>query len=136
MCKDGVDVGGVPGVYLVVASPLRQNVKGLSPLKVIGVGKPGRDQPELHRTKLTKCSMLTFADAFDRVLPTLRHGLDMVFLDGDKQETSLFRSFENLASHLNSGSVMVFDDIHWSSEMWQAWQMLGAIGNSLPVDKC
>ena len=65
-----------------------------------------------------------FADALDRILPVLPHGVDMVFLDGDKQKTSLLRSFERLASHLNSGSVVVFDDIHWSSEMWQAWQML------------
>ncbi len=65
-----------------------------------------------------------FADALDRILPALPHGVDMVFLDGDKQKTSLLRSFERLASHLNSGSVVVVDDIYWSSEMWQAWQVL------------
>jgi predicted O-methyltransferase YrrM len=66
----------------------------------------------------------SFDKALDRIGPTLRRGLDMVFLDGDKRKASLCGSFKRLVSHLNSGSVVVFDDIYWSSEMWQAWQML------------
>ena len=66
----------------------------------------------------------SFDKALDRIGPTLGHGLDMVFLDGDKRKASLCGSFKRLVSHLNSGSVVVFDDIYWSSEMWQAWQML------------
>jgi predicted O-methyltransferase YrrM len=66
----------------------------------------------------------SFTDAIDRILPTLRHGVDMAYIDGDKQKHALCRSFERLAPYLNSGSVVVFDDIHWSSEMWQAWQVL------------
>jgi predicted O-methyltransferase YrrM len=66
----------------------------------------------------------SFDKALDRIGPTLGHGLDMVFLDGDKRKASLCGSFRRLVSHLNRGSMVVFDDIYWSSEMWQAWQML------------
>lgn len=66
----------------------------------------------------------SFTDALDRILPTLRHGVDMAYMDGDKEKHALCRSFERLTPHLNSGSVVVFDDIHWSSEMWEAWQVL------------
>ena len=66
----------------------------------------------------------SFTDALDRILPTLRHGVDMAYIDGDKQESTLCHSFECLAPHLNSGSIVVFDDIYWSSEMWSAWQIL------------
>jgi predicted O-methyltransferase YrrM len=66
----------------------------------------------------------SFDDALDRIIPTLRHGVDLVFMDGDKQKSSLCRTFERVAGHLNRGAVVVFDDIHWSPEMWQAWQVL------------
>ena len=111
---------GISGCYLASARTCQRfvTVEGASELA------------KLAETNLSRIARnfevvnARFADALDRILPTLPHGVDMVFLDGDKQKTSLLRSFERLASHLNSGSVVVFDDIYWSSEMWQAWQVL------------
>jgi predicted O-methyltransferase YrrM len=111
---------GISGCYLASARTCQRfiTVEGASELA------------KLAETNLSRIARnfevinARFADALDRILPALPHGVDMVFLDGDKQQTSLLCSFERLASHLNSGSVVVFDDIHWSSEMWQAWQVL------------
>jgi predicted O-methyltransferase YrrM len=66
----------------------------------------------------------SFNDALDRILPTLRYGLDMVYIDGDKEKNALWHYLARVAPYLNSGSVVVFDDIYWSSEMWEAWEAI------------
>lgn len=60
---------------------------------------------------------------FDETLATVAHRqLDFVFIDGNHRKEPTLRYFEQLLSSLNSASVVVFDDIHWSREMEDAWE--------------
>jgi predicted O-methyltransferase YrrM len=111
---------GVSGCYLASARDCQRfiTVEGSSELAKLA---------ETHLSRVSQNFEVVnafFTDALDRILPTLRHGVDMAYIDGDKQKGTLCRSFERLAPHLNSGSIVVFDDITWSSEMWEAWQVL------------
>jgi predicted O-methyltransferase YrrM len=65
-----------------------------------------------------------FDDALDQILPTLGDGVDLAYIDGHHEYEATLRYFRRLASHLNKGSLVVFDDVHWSDGMWQAWQIL------------
>lgn len=61
---------------------------------------------------------------FDNTLPEFlnkNQKLDFVFIDGNHQKEPTLRYFHQLLSHLHHNSVVVFDDIHWSKEMEQAW---------------
>ena len=62
---------------------------------------------------------------FDKTLkPTLNTLLvdvDFAFLDGNHRYQPTIDYFNQLLPHLNEHSVVVFDDIHWSKEMEQAW---------------
>lgn len=51
---------------------------------------------------------------------------DFVFIDGDHSKASTLRYFEKLLelSHLNT--VFIFDDIHWSEGMEEAWAEIKA----------
>ncbi|MGH7824566.1 MAG: O-methyltransferase [Candidatus Binatia bacterium] len=111
---------GISGCYLASARDCHRfiTVEGSSELAKLA---------ETHLSRVARNFEVvnaSFTDALDRIFPTLRHGVDMAYIDGDKQKHALCRSFERLAPHLNNGSVVVFDDIHWSSEMWEAWQVL------------
>lgn len=66
----------------------------------------------------------SFNEALDKILPSLQNGLDMAYVDGDKDKCATLHYFERLTPYLNNGCVVVFDDIHWSSQMWEAWQIL------------
>lgn len=62
---------------------------------------------------------------FDDVLPGIinRTGkLDMVFFDGNHRREPTLRYFDICLTKAHEGSVFIFDDINWSSEMKQAWQ--------------
>lgn len=49
---------------------------------------------------------------------------DFIFIDGNHRLEPTIRYFELILTHAHAGTVFVFDDIHWSSEMEQAWQVI------------
>lgn len=66
---------------------------------------------------------------FDDVLPPLldRTGhIDLAFVDGNHRYEPTLRYFEMLFSHAGQSAILVFDDIHWSSEMERAWDRIKA----------
>ncbi|HZE86276.1 MAG TPA: class I SAM-dependent methyltransferase [Puia sp.] len=63
---------------------------------------------------------LTLAGALNRIGGTL----DLAFIDGNHRLEPTLRYFNSLLGHLSSSSVLVFDDIHWSEEMEQAWEKI------------
>ena len=111
---------GISGCYLASARACKRfiTVEGAAELARLAEANLSR---VAHNFEVVNAS---FTDALDRILPTLQDGIDMAYIDGDKQKHALWRSFECLVPHLNKSSVIVFDDIHWSSEMWQAWRSL------------
>ena len=61
---------------------------------------------------------------FDITLPEfLKNGpkLDFVFIDGNHQKEPTIRYFHQLLPRIHNDSILIFDDIHWSKEMEQAW---------------
>jgi predicted O-methyltransferase YrrM len=61
---------------------------------------------------------------FDQVLPEilneLKH-LDMIFIDGNHKKDATLNYFQQCLQHIDSNSVLIFDDIHWSEGMEEAW---------------
>ena len=61
---------------------------------------------------------------FDYTLPSLLYYLtsvDLAFIDGNHRLKPTENYFHWLIEKANSNSIFIFDDIHWSSEMEQAW---------------
>lgn len=61
---------------------------------------------------------------FETVLPELLDELetvDMAYIDGNHRKEPVIRYFECLLKKINNDSILIFDDIHWSTEMEQAW---------------
>ena len=61
---------------------------------------------------------------FDEKLPKALAALgrlDYVFVDGNHRKEPTLRYFEQCLKHSHEGSVFIFDDIHWSSGMEEAW---------------
>ncbi len=52
-----------------------------------------------------------------KILPSL----DLVFFDGNHRKEPTLRYFHSCLKGVNNNSIFVFDDIHWSKEMHQAW---------------
>jgi predicted O-methyltransferase YrrM len=62
---------------------------------------------------------------FDSTLPSVISRLssaDFAFIDGNHRREPAERYFHLLLEKINNNSILVFDDIHWSREMEEAWK--------------
>lgn len=48
--------------------------------------------------------------------------VDLVFIDGNHRKAATLAYFGQLLLKKNDGTILVFDDIHWSNEMEGAWK--------------
>ncbi|WP_026839495.1 O-methyltransferase [Gillisia sp. JM1] len=53
-------------------------------------------------------------------------GFDLVYFDGNHQKTPTLKYFKKLLPLVHNNSVFIFDDIHWSAEMEEAWEEIKA----------
>lgn len=61
---------------------------------------------------------------FDNTLPSVISELasiDFAFVDGNHREEPTVRYFNELLPKIHNNTILVFDDIHWSREMENAW---------------
>jgi len=64
---------------------------------------------------------------FDNTLSSVVRGLstvDFAFIDGNHKKDPTERYFKEFLAKTNNDSILVFDDIHWSSEMEAAWETI------------
>ncbi len=64
---------------------------------------------------------------FDETLEhALQHlpSIDFAYIDGNHRLEPTLRYFNQMFPNLHAESVVVFDDIHWSEEMEQAWEAM------------
>lgn len=64
---------------------------------------------------------------FAKTVPSLfaKIGLvDFAFVDGNHRKEPTVQYFHQLLNHSKATNIMVFDDIHWSAEMENAWKII------------
>lgn len=75
---------------------------------------------------------------FDEVLPATLQGMnqvDLAFIDGNHQKEPTLRYFEQCLSKSVNDTCFIFDDIHWSKGMEEAWnQIVDTKAVTLSVD--
>jgi predicted O-methyltransferase YrrM len=75
--------------------------------------------------QLELSSIALYNRPFDECLPRIiQHHphLDFVFIDGNHRMEPTLSYFNSLLPAMHERSVIVFDDIHWSRDMEQAWE--------------
>lgn len=55
--------------------------------------------------------------------------LDFIYFDGNHSKTATLSYFHKLLSTTKNNSIWIFDDIHWSHDMEEAWQEIVANPN-------
>jgi predicted O-methyltransferase YrrM len=66
---------------------------------------------------------------FAKTLPVLLESLqqiDLAFVDGNHRKVPTLQYFEQLLPKTTASSILIFDDIHWSAEMEEAWESIKA----------
>jgi len=64
---------------------------------------------------------------FDLTLPGLLSSISdpgLVFIDGNHRKHATLDYFLQFVNHSTSSTILIFDDIHWSREMEEAWEII------------
>ena len=85
---------------------------------------------DIARESLKSCGNVKvvnalFDDALDSELQSLDAKIDLAFIDGHHEKVATLHYFNRLLPFLNSGAVVIFDDVSWSFDMRGAWDVLG-----------
>jgi predicted O-methyltransferase YrrM len=64
-----------------------------------------------------------FHETFLDALVTIKSA-DLAFVDGNHRKSATLDYFFHLQNKSTTGSIFIFDDIHWSLEMEEAWEQI------------
>ena len=64
-----------------------------------------------------------FKNTFEKNI-VKNQNIDFVFIDGNHQEKATINYFEIISKYTNNKSIVIFDDIHWSNGMENAWNYI------------
>lgn len=113
---------GITSSYLSLANPFSNLTTIEGAKEIADVAKKNFDTLGLQNITLVPGN-------FDDTLPgtfSSLSSLDFVFIDGNHRREPTERYFSQLLSKTNYESILVFDDIHWSKEMEEAWGTIKA----------
>jgi len=81
-------------------------------------------QNELHKYVKNKIDFKIgeFGDTLPKVLENQKY--DLVYFDGNHQKEPTITYFEQCLQTIHNDSIFIFDDIHWSKEMTEAWEYI------------
>jgi len=65
-----------------------------------------------------------FEEVLYFVLKKMQHLPDFIFIDGNHQKSSTIQYFDTVLPFVHNDTVVVFDDIHWSIDMEEAWSKI------------
>jgi predicted O-methyltransferase YrrM len=111
---------GLSTSYLAYAAP------GARVLTIEGAPAIAREAEKNFREQGLKNIELVTGN-FDEWVPFLLGkipGVDLAFIDGNHRREATLRYFNLLMEHAATPAVLIFDDIHWSREMEQAWEAI------------
>lgn len=84
-----------------------------------GIAEKYFDQFNLKNIKI---DVGNFSETLPKVLKS--NQFDFIFLDGNHQKAPTIQYFEESLDAIHNNSIMVFDDIHWSKPMEEAWKII------------
>lgn len=113
---------GITASYLSFGNEAAQVFTMEGARQVAGVARKDFSTLSLKNITLIEGNFDETLPSFIRQLKAKNQTLDFIFIDGNHRYEPTVRYFHELLSVVNDNSVLIFDDIHWSEEMEQAWK--------------
>jgi predicted O-methyltransferase YrrM len=119
---------GITSSYLAFGNPAARMITMEGADAIAAVAKSNFKEYLLEKIELVQGD---FKQTLPAVLSRLST-IDFVFVDGNHRKEPTLDYFNQLLPRIRPESILVFDDIHWSREMEDAWGLI----KSHPSVKC
>lgn len=75
-----------------------------------------------------------FYDDTLNIVEKIEKKYDLIFIDGNHRYEPTLKYFNYLKKYCHENSIIIFDDINWSSEMIRAWKKIKSNENVVSID--
>jgi predicted O-methyltransferase YrrM len=111
---------GITTAYLAFANEKNKVITMEGAKEIAAIARKNFQQLQLKNIEIVEGN-------FDSNLPDVMNDLssvDFAFVDGNHRKEPTIKYFKQLLSKINNNSILVFDDVHWSKEMEEAWEYI------------
>ena len=109
---------GITTAYLASGNPTAKVYTGEGATSIAGIAQTTFRELQLRNIELV-------IGDFNYTLPkifTRMKQVELAFIDGNHRKEPTLHYFRQLVAHSTSTAILIFDDIHWSTEMEAAWR--------------
>ncbi len=113
---------GISTIYQASAAPKSKLITMEGCPETAAIGKENFEKLKLNNIEI-------IVGNFDETLSTTLNKitkLDYAFFDGNHRKAPTLAYFNQCLSKVHNDSIFIFDDIHWSDEMEEAWEEIKA----------
>jgi predicted O-methyltransferase YrrM len=118
--KNNLEIGTSLGVSTACIAHKTSSGKTISLEGCKNTASVAKDRFARFGLKSTEFVVGEFGVTLDKVLSDKK--FDFIYFDGNHSKNATLLYFRKALNHKHNDSVFVFDDIHWSEEMTEAWE--------------
>jgi predicted O-methyltransferase YrrM len=111
---------GITTAYLASANKTSKVFTCEGSGAIASIAKQNFEALQLNNVQLTEGD---FTQTLSPLLSNLKT-FDFAFVDGNHRKQPTLDYFKQLLKHAVPNSILIFDDIHWSAEMEEAWNTI------------
>ena len=126
-CNNIIELGtsfGTTSAYLATASPEVSLHTFEGAPAIADIAQTNFNTLRLSNIQLHLGDFKSTLSAYLSSHPTI----DLAYVDGHHQKEPTLQYFHWLLSSIHEDSILIFDDIHWSKEMEEAWEEIKSNG--------
>ncbi|MEZ5054276.1 MAG: class I SAM-dependent methyltransferase [Chitinophagales bacterium] len=111
---------GITTAYLASAHP---NTKVITVEGSESIAKVAQENFDKLQLKNIQLIVGNFDDELKKICENCK-GFDLIFIDGNHRELPTIDYFNTVLPYCHNDTILLFDDIHWSEEMQEAWEFI------------
>ncbi len=119
-CRNIIELGtslGISSSYMAMANEFGRVITCEGSAAIATIAKENFKKLFLQNISLLEGEFSTSYNKALEEMPTI----DLLFIDGNHKYQPTIDYFNKALPHLHNDSIIIFDDIHWSAEMENAW---------------
>jgi predicted O-methyltransferase YrrM len=111
---------GISSAYMAIAAP---DAKIVTVEGCKGIAEKASENFKMLGLKNIHQKVGNFDSVLDPIIADMPK-IDFAFIDGNHRKDPTIRYFESCLRKSHNDTVLIFDDIHWSEEMNEAWKFI------------
>ena len=111
---------GISTAYMAAANTKAKVVTMEGAAEIANRAEQNFASLQLQNIQLIKGKFDKTLDEAFKLMPQV----DFAFVDGNHRKEATLQYFQQLIIKINRSSIVIFDDIHWSTEMEEAWETI------------